>query len=86
MGAREELEAQLKAVFGKAKYPVKSVFDLLPVLPQGPMTKFTAGGKSWTAMELSQKLAGQARFPYNDVDTFVSDIIAGLQAKGELPQ
>src|SRR5574341_1078151 len=55
MGAREDLEKQLKDVFGKAKYPVKSVFDLLPILPQGPMTKFTAGGKSWTAMELSQK-------------------------------
>lgn len=84
MGAREELEAQLKAVFGKAKYPIKSVFDLLPVLPQGPTTKFTAGGKSWTAMELSQKLASQAKFPYNDVDSFVKDIIAGLAAKGEI--
>ncbi len=84
MGAREELEAQLKNVFGKAQYPVKSVFDLLPVLPQGPMTKFTAGGKSWTALELSQKLGGQARFPYNDVDSLVKDILDGLAAKGEL--
>lgn len=84
MGAREELEAQLKSVFGKAKYPVRSVFDLLPVLPQGPMTKFTAGNKSWTAMELSQKLGGKARFPYNDVDSFVKDLLDGLAAMGEL--
>jgi hypothetical protein len=84
MSAREDLEKQLKDVFGKAKYPVKSVFDLLPVLPQGPMTKFNAGGKSWTAMELSQKLAGRARFPYSDVNTFVSDILAGLSEKGEV--
>jgi hypothetical protein len=84
MGAREELEAQLKNIFGKAKYPVKSVFDLLPVLPQGPMTKFTAGNKSWTAMELSQKLGGQARFPYNDVDSLVKDLLDGLAARGEL--
>lgn len=84
MTPREELEKQLKDVFGKAKYPIKSVFDLLPILPQGPMTKFTAGGKSWTAMELSQKLAGQAKFPYNNADSFVNDLIAGLQSKGEI--
>lgn len=84
MGAREELEAQLKNIFGKAKYPVKSVFDLLPVLPQGPATKFTAGDKSWTALELSQKLGGQARFPYNDVDSLVKDLLDGLAARGEL--
>jgi hypothetical protein len=84
MGAREELETQLKNVFGKAKYPIKSVFDLLPVLPQGPATKFTAGTKSWTAMELSQKLGGQAKFPYSDVNAFVKDLLDGLAAKGEL--
>ncbi len=84
MGAREELETQLRDIFGKAKYPVKSVFDLLPILPQGPMTKFSAGGKSWTAMELSQKFAGRAKFPYSDVNTFVTDILAGLSEKGEI--
>lgn len=84
MSAREELEKQLIEIFGKAKYPVKSVFDLLPILPQGPMTKFNAGGKTWTAMDLSQKLAGRARFPYNDVNAFVSDILAGLAEKGEV--
>jgi hypothetical protein len=84
MGAREELENQLKDIFGKAKYPVRSVMDLLPILPQGPMTRFTAGDRSWTAMELSQKLAGRARFPYNDVNSFVSDILMGLEQSGEL--
>ncbi|MDW8031575.1 MAG: MTH865 family protein [Candidatus Bipolaricaulota bacterium] len=84
MTPREELEAQLRNIFGKAKYPVKSVFDLLPVLPQGPMTKFTAGNKSWTAMELSQKLGSHARFPYNDVDSLVKDVLDGLAARGEL--
>lgn len=84
MAARDELEKQLRDIFGKAKYPIKSVFDLLPVLPQGPATKFTAGNKSWTAMELSQKFAGKARFPYNDVDTFVRDILDGLAQIGEI--
>lgn len=84
MGAREDLEKQLKDIFGKAKYPVRSVMDLLPVLPQGPMTRFTAGSKSWTAMELAQKLAGRAKFPYNDADSFVKDILDGLTQAGEL--
>jgi len=84
MTPREELEKQLKEIFGKANYPVKSVMDLLPVLPQGPMTQFKAGEKSWTAMELSQKLASRAKFPYNDVDSFVKDILDGLQEAGEL--
>ncbi len=84
MGTREDLEKQLKDIFGKAKYPVRSVMDLLPILPQGPMTRFTAGSKSWTAMELSQKLAGKARFPYNDVNTFVKDILDGLSQAGDL--
>jgi len=84
MSAREELEKQLKEVFGKANYPINSVMDLLPVLPQGPMTQFKAGDKTWSAMELSQKLAGRAKFPYNDVDSFVKDILDGLQEAGEL--
>ncbi len=84
MAARDELEKQLKDIFSKAKYPIKSVFDLLPVLPQGPATKFTAGSKSWTAMELSQKFGGRARFPYNDVDSFVKDILDGLAQMGEI--
>lgn len=84
MTPREELEKQLRDIFGKAKYPIKSVFDLLPLLPQGPATKFTAGSKSWTAMELSQKFAGKARFPYNDVDSFVKDILDGLAQLGEI--
>jgi len=84
MTPREELEKQLRDIFGKAKYPIKSVFDLLPILPQGPATRFTAGGKSWTAMELSQKFGGRARFPYKDVDSFVKDILDGLAQMGEI--
>ena len=84
MSAREELEKQLREVFGKATFPINSVMDLLPVLPQGPATQFKAGDKTWTAMELSQKLAPRAKFPYNDLDSFVKDILDGLQEAGEL--
>jgi hypothetical protein len=84
MTPRDELEKQLKTIFGKAKYPIRSIMDLLPILPQGPMTQFKAGTKSWSAMELSQKFSGKAKFPYNDVDTFVKDILEGLSQSGEL--
>lgn len=82
MAARDELEKQLRSIFGKARYPVKGVMDLLPVLPQGPMTKFQVGTKSITAMELSQKLASRAHFPYQSADALVQDVLAGLQDAG----
>lgn len=84
MSAKEELTTQLTEIFGKAKYPVKSVMDLLPVLPQGPMTQFKAGDKSWTAMDLSQKFGSSAAFPYDDVNSLVTAIIGGLEDAGEL--
>jgi len=84
MTPKEELKNQLTETFGKANFPVKSVMDLLPVLPQGPMTSFSAGDKSWTAMELSQKFGGNANFPYDDVNSLVSDLVGGLESAGEL--
>lgn len=81
MSAREELQASLEGVFGKANYPIKSVMDLMPVLPQGPMTKFEGGGKSFTAMDLSTKLGG-GNFPYDSADALINDILDGLENSG----
>jgi len=81
MSVREELSASLRTVFEKANYPVKSVMDLMPVLPQGPMTKFEGGGKSFTAMDLSTKL-GSGNFPYENADALISDILDGLENGG----
>ncbi len=83
MSERDELATNLKEVFGKANYPVKSVMDLMPVLPQGPMTTFTGGDKSFTAMDLSTKLGG-GNFPYDDVDALIEDILNGLETSGLL--
>jgi len=83
MAARDELEKQMKEVFGKANYPVKSTMDLLPVLPQGPMTTFEAEGKSFTAMDLSTKLGG-GNFPYDNVDDLVGDVLNAMEEKGLL--
>jgi len=83
MSAKEALSANLKSVFKQAHYPIKSVMDLMPVLPQGPMTKFEGGDKSFTAMELSTKL-GSGHFPYENVDDLVNDILSGLEDHGLL--
>lgn len=81
VSAREELQTSLKDVFEKANYPLKSVMDLMPALPQGPMTKLEGGGKSFTAMDLSTKLGG-GNFPYDNADDLINDILDGLENSG----
>jgi len=79
-----ELRAQMREAFEGADYPVANQMKLVPALPNGPSTRFEAGDVSITAMELATKLSGHQEFPYDDVDTLVDDIIAGLKAEGIL--
>ena len=79
-----ELREQLTEAFSGADYPVKNQMGLVPALPNGPATSFEAGGKTFSAMELATKLSGHAEFPYDNVDSLVDDIIAGLKAEGDL--
>ncbi|MFC7166373.1 MTH865 family protein [Halospeciosus flavus] len=79
-----ELRQELTDAFKDADYPVKNQMGLVPALPNGPATKFQAGDKQYSAMELATKLSGQAEFPYDNVDDLVDDIIAGLREEGEL--
>ena len=79
---RAELREQFIDAFGDADYPVDNQMDLVPALPNGPATKFEAGDVSLTAMELAAKLGSEQDFPYEDVETFVDDILDGLEAKG----
>jgi len=79
---RAELREQFIDAFGGADYPVDNQMDLVPALPNGPATKFEAGDVSLTAMELAAKLGSEQDFPYEDVETFVDDILDGLEAKG----
>lgn len=79
-----ELRDQLRDAFADADYPVQNQMGLVPALPNGPATSFEAGDKSFSAMELATKLSGHADFPYDDVDTLVDDIIAGLKAEDDL--
>ena len=76
-----ELRAQFREVFASASYPVEDGLELVPILPDGPSTRFTAGEFSMTAMELAMRLSEHQDFPYDDVDALVDDLIAGLRAK-----
>ncbi len=79
-----ELREQFTEAFEGADYPVSSQMDLVPALPNGPTTTFESGDVSLTAMELATKLSGHQEFPYEDVDSLVDDVIAGLKAEGVL--
>jgi len=77
-----ELREQFTEAFGDADFPVTTQMDLVPALPNGPGTTFTAGDRTLSAMELASKLGGHQEFPYEDIDSLVDDAIAGLKAEG----
>lgn len=79
-----ELRDQFTDAFEGADYPVSNPMDLVPALPNGPGTKFEAGDVSFSAMELATKLSDVQDFPYEDVDTFVDDLVSGLKQKDML--
>jgi len=81
---RAELREQFVEAFGGADFPVSNQMDLVPALPNGPGTKFQAGDVSVTAMELAAKLGSHQDFPYEDVESLVDDVMAGLEEEGIL--
>ncbi|GAD53223.1 hypothetical protein MBEHAL_1983 [Halarchaeum acidiphilum MH1-52-1] len=82
--AESQLREELTAALEDADYPVTSMTSLVPELPRGPMTKFHAGDRTFSAMELAKLLSGHEEFPYDGVEGLVDDVIAGLKAEGEL--
>lgn len=80
----DDLRAQMRDAFAGADYPVDNQMDLLPALPNGPSTTFEAGDVRLTVMELATKYSGHADFPYEDADSLVDDVIAGLKAEDVL--
>jgi hypothetical protein len=79
-----ELRSQLQDAFADADYPVEDPPDLLPALPDGPMTTFQAGDIRLTAMELATEIGDEAAFPYGTLDELVDDVIAALRSNGTL--
>jgi hypothetical protein len=78
MADEQDLREQMEDAFGDADYPISSPMDLVPALPNGPGTRFESGDFSMTAMELQTKLPG-GDFPYDDVETFVDDVVENLK-------
>ncbi len=76
-----ELREQFTEAFGDAEFPVTTQMDLVPALPNGPGTTFSAGDRTLSAMELASKLGGHQNFPYEDIEALVDDAIAGLKAE-----
>lgn len=68
--------------FENADFPVENQMSLVPALPNGPGTKFKTDDVTVTAMELAAKLGKHQDFPYEDAESLVDDIIAGLKAEG----
>lgn len=77
---RDDLQEQLVEAFEDADYPVTSPMDLIPAMPDGPSTTFESGEFSMSALELNTEL--DAEFPYDDVDSFVDDIMEQLDEQG----
>jgi hypothetical protein len=82
MADKAELREQFVEAFEGADYPISSPMDLVPALPDGPGTRFESGDFSMTAMELNTKLSGN--FPYEDVDSFVEDVMASLEERDRI--
>jgi hypothetical protein len=83
MADKADLREQFVDAFEGAEYPIQSPMDLVPTLPDGPSTKFESGDFSMTAMELNTELGGGS-FPYEDVESFVDDIIEQLEDEGHI--
>ena len=83
MADEQDLREQMEEAFGGADYPISSPMDLVPALPNGTGTRFESGDFSMTAMELQTKLPG-GDFPYDDVETFVDDVIENLKDEGHI--
>ncbi|MFB6169092.1 MAG: MTH865 family protein [Haloferacaceae archaeon] len=82
--AERQLREQLLAAFGDADFPVENQMGLVPALPDGPLTSFEAGDRSFTAMELAAEIGDYQSFPYEDAESLVDDVIDAMRTEGLL--
>ena len=80
MADEANVREQFTDAFEGANYPVNSPMDLVPALPNGPATQFEIGDETITAMELNQKAAGEADYPYETVE----DLVEGMKDRDYL--
>jgi len=78
------LRSQFRRVFGEAAFPLRDPFELIPLLPDGPATEFTANGVTIPAIELGMTYGKYQSYPYESVDGLVDDLIYALEQEGDL--
>lgn len=76
------LRSQMLATFEAAEYPVSSPMELLPVLSDGPTTRFESGEFSMSVIELHREL--DPDFPYDSAGAMVDHILRELEDAGKL--
>ena len=82
--AERQLREQLSAAFGSAEFPIEDQMGLVPALPDGPMTTFEAGDRSFTAMELAAEIGDHQSFPYETAEELVDEVVAAMRTEGLL--
>jgi hypothetical protein len=77
--AERQLREQLLSAFENADFPVEDQMDLVPALPDGPLTSFEAGGRTFSAMELAAEIGGHQSFPYETAEALVDDVVVAMR-------
>ena len=82
--AERQLREQLLSAFANADFPVEDQMDLVPALPDGPLTSFEAGDRTFSAMELAAEIGDHQSFPYESAEALVDDVIAAMRSENLL--
>ena len=77
-----ELREQFIEAFSPATYPVSNQMELVPTLPKGMSTKFESGEFSMTVIELGMRMSDIQKFPYENAEDLVNDLLNGMKEKG----
>lgn len=82
--AEQQLREQLLSAFANADFPVEDQMDLVPALPDGPLTSFEAGDRTFSVMELAAEIGDHQSFPYESAEALVDDVIAAMRSENLL--
>lgn len=81
-----EIREQVMDAYSGADYPVNSPMKLMPVLPNGPATRFESGDFSVTVMEMQgidvedESVDSDPNFPYESAEEMVDEQMEFIEA------
>lgn len=76
------LRQQFEKAFEGPKYPVRSPFELIPYLPDGPATEFGTEEITIPAAALGLEYGEHLDFPYESSELLVDDVMRALRSNG----